>query len=198
MKRKVFFLLTVLLLSAGTLNLSAATQSKTTNATTTFLAGALTLNSVPATFDFGSNQITTSPVVATLAAGTYTVSITDLRTTVNGYSVTVSAPKLTSTTSHTLDGSNIQMKNGTAALIGTVNPSIIAPTVSQSFYVDQVDGSGNSIPTKVITAANAPLNGLLQWNVNWTGANVIMTVQPGEAYAEKYNTTITWTLSDTP
>lgn len=201
MKKKVFLFLITLLFGLGSLcsmNLLAASESKSTSVTTSFLAGPLTLNSVPTSFDFGSNQISTGVITKTLTSGNnYTVSITDLRTLVHGYRVTVSAPILATGDGTKLYGNNIQMNNGTPYLIGVINPIILAPTVAQSFHVDQIDGSGNPIPTTVITASGA-LTGLLQWDTRWTGSNISMIVQPGEAIAAQYTTTVTWTLYDAP
>lgn len=198
--KRLLFLGTILLWIIGlnTSSIFAATQSGTTGATVTFAGGLLTLNGVPNTFNFGSVSIGTSTSTQSLPTGNnYILTVTDTRGLLAGYRVAVSAPVLTSGDGAKLNGNNIRLSNPSANLVGT-GLGLLPPLINQNFYVDAVDGSGNAVPTTVSTAALNTLQGASQWQVVWSGNNVNLIVQPGEAQAKQYSTTITWTLYDTP
>lgn len=198
--KRILILSTVLfwVIGLNTSSIFAATQSGTTGSTVTFAGGALTLNSVPNTFNFGSVSIGTSTTTQPLSAGNnYILTVTDTRGLLAGYHVTVSAPVLTSGDGSKLNGNNIRLTNPTTQLVGT-GLGLLPPVVNQTFYADAVDGLGSPVPSTVSTSALNTLQGGSQWQIIWPGNNVNLIVQPGEAQAKQYSTTITWTLYDTP
>lgn len=179
----------------------AATQTKTSTASVNIQAGNVSLDQVPANFNFGNISYPSSPTTTTLPVGTpYLLQVSDNRGILLGlgYRVTVTAPKLkgTNTPTNLMHGNNIRMQHAQVASIGSIIG--VAPVANQDFYVDATDTEGAALSTTILTAQPGISSGLLSWGATWTGPNISLILDAGEAPVDSYTSTITWTLYDAP
>ncbi|MGL5042517.1 MAG: WxL domain-containing protein [Culicoidibacterales bacterium] len=200
MKRLFFALFSAVMFSAFVVtNVQAEDQTGKTGVTVTFGQGELILNQVPEIFDFGILPISTATVVRSLPREEkkeYNLVVTDTRGSETGYSVSVRTERL-SAKEVKLQGNNISLiKPEVRQLTDSIHSK--APVVRDEFFADAVDGEGNAVPTVISTARNFTPEGSLTWQAGWAADHIRLIVQPGEASALSYYTTIVWTLSDVP
>lgn len=181
-----------------------AQQNTSTDASATFTAGALTLNSVPGNFQFGTVPISNAVQKIAVNGGTgiSKTQITDLRGTTKGYRLTVQADVMTSNTDSTvkLNGNNITLENALAEFTGnpTTDQSVkdAKPNVKATIFADQLGTDNATVPAEVVTAVGE--QGQYTWDTKWNNSDINLTVQPSEVTASAYHTTLNWVLSDIP
>lgn len=155
--------------------------------------------------DFGKQKITSTKQVYKAKAqkfggrgdGPNYVQVSDTRGTEAGWSLQVKQDgQFKSTTGKVLTGAEITFKNA------QVNTASASPKPSISKNTFSLKPEGNGVAENIMTAKAGEGSGtyVLAFGDDNTGANSIELEVPGATtkYAEKYSTTLTWTLTDVP
>lgn len=179
-------------------SVSHATTTGQTSADVTFTAGTLDITTAMPAINFGTIVLSQDTIVQSATSGTYTTTINDLRGGKSGYKLTVSASPLHATSGDSLKGHNITLANGTATFNGPTQGSAVAPIVTSAITADTLGPDNTPMASDVAIATANTNQGILKWDLNWTPENIKLTVQPGEAKAQSYSTTLNWVLSDAP
>lgn len=168
-------------------------------------AGPLSID-FASSFDFGIQEITSTDKVYRAAAQEYInsagetkkgpnyVQVTDNRGTEAGWKLVVKQDEqFKSASGKELTGATVQLTNGTVVTASTSEKPTGESTVSLTPEAD----------SQLMNAAAGQGAGtyLLDWGTDETsGGQSVTLAVPGSTtkYAEKYTTTLTWTLTDTP
>lgn len=187
-------LLTALLfgmtLAAVPLQAAAAEVTDNTNASVTFTAGELKLESVPV-LDFGTNAISHEEEVYPAVTAAPDVQVSDLRGSGKGWDlyVSLSAFELDAGGTKTLNAASIRF---TAPKVNAINGNAdTAPTPTADLVLPSDD---TQMP--VLKAGDGA--GMGVWGLHWDPASTTLTVKPGTAEQGKSTATLTWSLQSTP
>ncbi|EJQ43629.1 hypothetical protein IEQ_04957 [Bacillus cereus BAG6X1-2] len=156
--------------------------------------------------DFGKTKITSTDKTYTAAAqkfnsergdGPNYVQIRDNRETKTGWSLQVKQNgQFKSTSSKELTGAEITFKN---SMVNTISTSLKPSIVKSSFSLTP---EGDGVAESVMSAKSGEGVGtyVLAFGDDSTAADSIELSVPGKTtkYAEKYSTSLTWTLMDVP
>lgn len=155
--------------------------------------------------DFGKQKITSTDQVYKAAAQKFTdrgdgpnyVQVTDNRGTEAGWSLQVKQDgQFKSESGKELTGAEITFNNG---VVNTVSESPKPSVVQSSFNLTP---EGNGVAENIMSAKVAEGAGtfVLKFGDDSTAADSIELSVPGKTtkYAEKYTTSLTWTLTDVP
>ena len=181
----------------------AAELTGETPATANFAGGDLSIEQTMNTIDFGTISLSDQSIVSSAQNGEYSTVVSDMRALPNGYRLTVAAAPLTATdaSGDALNGSNISFTGGTVSFDGVDQGLATAPSViATQLIVDAQSADPTPAPVPVLVAEAIPdsKQGWFSWKYSWDYSNVELTIQPGEALAKSYATTLNWTLSDVP
>ena len=169
---------------------AASGGSEDTDASVTFTAGDLTLNSAP-TLDFGSQTISAQEQVYPAVTTGSPIQVGDLRGSGIGWDliVALSPFTLSDDVTATLQGSSISLANPT---VTPANGTIGAPPVAQP----TVTLTSDSTQTPVLAAEED--TGMGVWETAWAPGDVELTVLPGTAQQGLNTATLTWSLQSAP
>ncbi|PEK57850.1 WxL domain-containing protein [Bacillus wiedmannii] len=155
--------------------------------------------------DFGKQKITSTDQVYKAAAQKFTdrgegpnyAQVTDNRGTETGWSLQVKQDgQFKSDSGKELTGAEITFKNG---VVNTVSASPKPSVVKSSFNLTP---EGNGVAENIMSAQAGEGAGtyVLAFGDDATAAESIELSVPGKTtkYAEKYSTSLTWTLTDVP
>ncbi|RAN86468.1 cell surface protein [Bacillus sp. SRB_28] len=155
--------------------------------------------------DFGKQKITSTDQVYKAAAQKFTdrgdgpnyVQVTDNRGTETGWSLQVKQDgQFKSDSGKELTGAEITFNNG---VVNTVSASPKPSVVQSSFSLTP---EGNGVAENIMSAKAGEGAGtyVLAFGDDATAAESIELSVPGKTtkYAEKYSTSLTWTLTDVP
>lgn len=156
-------------------------------------SGPLALN-YASPLDFGTHKVSATTETYKSTTKTPYIQVTDLRGTAAGWNVTVKAShfKDLATDLDTLQGATFNLTGGEVL---SASNNTDAPTTSDL----QIDTDGTEVT--VLTAESGKGTGT--WIERWkasgeTNEKVTLTVPAAKASTGQHETTLTWTLSDTP
>lgn len=168
----------------------ASNTTGETEATVSFTAGELKLETVPM-LDFGGHDISNEQQEYAATSVSPDVKVSDLRGKGTGWNlfVSLSSFKLESDSSETLKAASIQFTSPSVdALNGTVGTK---PAAGENLVL-----TSDNTETPVWTAASG--QGMGVWGLGWAKENVKLNVKPGTAEEGKSVASLTWSLQTTP
>jgi len=160
-----------------------------TEASVSFTAGELKLESVPM-LNFGSHDISHEEQVLEAVNVSPNVQVSDLRGNGNGWDLVVSlTPFQLNGGGQTLQAASIQFDS---PVVSAVNGNVGTPPSA----VSRITLTSDSTETPVMSAESG--EGMGVWSLGWDNEDVKLTVKPGTAQEGTSVATLNWSLQTTP
>lgn len=164
--------------------------TKDTQATVSFTAGSLTLNSAPV-LDFGEHKLSGTQQVYNAASITDWVEISDQRSTGAGWKLTAKLSEF-----KLADGSKATLKGAFITIADQTIESATRTTGEPTGISNVTLTAGDNGSTNILSADSGKGQGV--WKSIWSDPDTTLTVLPDTAELGSAYATINWNLEDAP